>query len=35
MKLAESVGAHMSEANVKPAPAGGRKPFGQPLFVIE
>ena len=35
MKLAESVGVHMSEANVKAAPAGGRNQFGQPLFVIE
>jgi hypothetical protein len=35
MKLAESVEAHVSEANVKPAQAGGGNQFGQPLFVIE
>ena len=33
--LAELVEAHMSEANVKAAPAAGRSQFGQPLFVIE
>jgi hypothetical protein len=30
----KSVEAHMSEANVKAAPAAGRSHFGQPLFVI-
>jgi hypothetical protein len=35
MMLTEPVEAHMSEANVKAAPAAGRNQFGQPLFVIE
>jgi hypothetical protein len=35
MMLAEPVEPHVSEANVNAAPASGRNPFGQPLFVIE
>jgi hypothetical protein len=35
MMRTESVEAHMSEANVKAAPAAGRSQFGQALFVIE
>ncbi len=33
--LAVSVEAHVSEANVKHASAGGRRQCGQPLFIVE
>jgi hypothetical protein len=35
MMLTESVEARMSATKVKRAPAHGRSPSGQPLFIVE